>query len=215
MSKPNPNYRKLTPEERFWSKVCFGDGEGCWTWTASKNSGGYGQFRMNGTNNLAHRVAYVWQFGEIPEGLPLDHLCRNRPCVNPWHAEPVTTMVNFHRSHHPHANAVRPTRLCHKGHLMTEGNLRIASPGRERCLTCYQEYMRVYLKAYRPGWDRRRGRLTWEEWRQRQEERRWKPCPVCGASFRSNGSSARTCGRLCGSKLAWAARRRREAGVLA
>jgi len=69
-------------EERFWAKV---DKSGaCWQWTGASHMS-YGIFRFNGSSRLAHRVAYAWENGDIPEGAQLDHMCHNRSCVNPEH----------------------------------------------------------------------------------------------------------------------------------
>lgn len=88
--------------ERFWSKVRVAD-SGCWEWTGSRNcadSRGYGQFRPAGSGRLvlAHRWAYEKCIGLIPSGLELDHVCRNRICVNPLHLEAVTRRTNLLRS---------------------------------------------------------------------------------------------------------------------
>lgn len=83
--------RKST-EERFWSKV---DKSGeCWIWTASCNQYGYGQFRHGGKVVLAHRLAFEWANGGIPEGLQADHRCHQRNCVRPDHMRLVTHAEN-------------------------------------------------------------------------------------------------------------------------
>lgn len=66
---------------------------GCWETTYSKNADGY--TRMGG--GLGHRVAYAHFVGPIPAGADLDHLCRNRACVNPTHVEPVAHLENVRR----------------------------------------------------------------------------------------------------------------------
>lgn len=90
----------MTREERFWAKV---DRSGdCWRWTGALARGGYG-FAVVGSRDdpqryrNAHRFAYELSVGPIPEGLELDHLCRNRRCVNPAHLEPVTHSENMRR----------------------------------------------------------------------------------------------------------------------
>jgi hypothetical protein len=86
-----------TKAERFWSKVQ--KGEGCWEWKAGKNTHGYGRIQMGTLREqnvqLAHRVAYEYVKGPIPEGKALDHICRNPGCVRPEHLRPVTAKENL------------------------------------------------------------------------------------------------------------------------
>lgn len=70
----------------------------CWNWTASTNSRGYGTWAVQQNTKLAHRVAYTALVGEIPDGLTIDHLCRNKLCVNPAHLEAVTLEENLRRA---------------------------------------------------------------------------------------------------------------------
>ncbi len=86
--------------DHFWSKVVIPTDviTGCWLFTEYKNPGGYGRVRLRGRKTLAHRAAYELVRGPIPEGLTLDHLCRNRICVNPAHLEPVTGSENTRRA---------------------------------------------------------------------------------------------------------------------
>jgi hypothetical protein len=69
----------------------------CWEWTGTITAQGYGQLRANGRLQKAHRFVYEWLVGPIPDGLTLDHLCRNRRCVNPEHMEPVSLQTNLAR----------------------------------------------------------------------------------------------------------------------
>lgn len=78
---------------RFFSHVMKNDKSDCWLWTASL-SGGYGVFTVHGSWGSAHRWSYEYHKGSIPPGLHIDHLCRNRRCVNPNHLEAVTQREN-------------------------------------------------------------------------------------------------------------------------
>lgn len=101
--------RPLTdPAARFWAKVDRTTGDACWPWTARLDRDGYGTLKMpTGRSIRAHRFAYELLVGPIPEGLVIDHLCRNRRCVNPAHLEPVTAEENWRRGDAPSAISAR------------------------------------------------------------------------------------------------------------
>lgn len=109
-------------EHRFWAKVDVGHPLGCWEWRGQKTLTGYGSFPLErGRGIMAHRFAYQQLVGEIPEGLELDHLCRNRGCVNPDHLEPVTHLENMRRS--PRGSYEGPCAVegCTRGGPYTRG----------------------------------------------------------------------------------------------
>ena len=87
-------YAGKSADQRFWEKVHKTDL--CWIWTGAK-SVGYGHFGTQQVLWTAHRYAWTRLVGPIPEGFDIDHLCRNRACVNPDHLEPVTRAVNLRR----------------------------------------------------------------------------------------------------------------------
>jgi len=82
---------------RFQKKIELDIISGCWLWKAHINHYGYGQFWLDGDHRKSHRVSYEHWNGKIPDGLDLDHLCRNRACCNPQHLEPVTRKENICR----------------------------------------------------------------------------------------------------------------------
>jgi hypothetical protein len=134
--------RRLEPkdESRLWSKMDKEAPGGCWQWLGCLKNGGYGAFSLHYKTYGAHRFVYEFLVGPIPDGLQLDHLCRNRGCVNPAHLEPVTQQDNMLRGAAPAAQLAKQTH-CKRGHPWTEENTQLyTSPKRNlpyrRCRIC-------------------------------------------------------------------------------
>lgn len=139
--------RGLTVEQRFWQYVDKGGpvhstlGQ-CWQWTGPKTEdegyGSYGLLNVGRKSIRAHRYAYGLFIESVPEGLTVDHLCRNRLCVNPEHLEPVTNKVNILRGESPAAKQARQE-VCKNGHPLIGDNVTVYEykGGTKRvCRTC-------------------------------------------------------------------------------
>ena len=128
----------LTTYERFTKKYKVTD-TGCWEWTAGLfKKDGYGQFYNPGGSHLAHRYSYEYHVGPVPEGMQLDHLCRNRKCVNPDHLEPVTCRENLHRGDTVNSANSAKTH-CLRGHPLSAENTYVYKRGSgitRKCKTC-------------------------------------------------------------------------------
>lgn len=129
---------KIVPAiERLFPMVTA-DGD-CWRFTGALNSGGYGVIGRGGRgagNALVHRLTYEFFIGDIPEGLDIDHLCRNRWCCNPWHLDPVTRIVNVARGLRATGYGPRERTHCAQGHDFTPDNTWTRPNGARRCKAC-------------------------------------------------------------------------------
>ena len=133
----------ITAEERFNASWAASD-SGCWEWTKLLDRYGYGHFFADKKHWKAHRWAYTQYQSPIPESLTIDHLCRNRACVNPKHMELVSNKTNVLRGIGWTAINARKTH-CNNGHEFNEANTYIAKkPQRYRiCRACLNKRARL------------------------------------------------------------------------
>lgn len=117
----------------------------CWKWKGFIEKNGYGKLSVKGKRQWAHIYFYNIFVGDVPDGLELDHVCRNHGCVNPAHLEPVTHKENMRRS--PVAVWVvrRAKTHCPHGHPYSGDNL-ITWGGFRYCRTCQNKYKNAYKK---------------------------------------------------------------------
>lgn len=112
---------------------------GCWMWMGVITPSGYAQTTVwDGTRNMgltAHRVVYVEAKGDVPTGFHIDHLCRNRWCVNPDHLEAVSPDQNWLRGNGTPSHNARKTH-CNAGHPLSGQNLKFELSGGRRCIAC-------------------------------------------------------------------------------
>lgn len=131
--------------ERFWSKVDRSSGpSACWPWLSSIDHNGYGKYRVKRDGRYFHftasRLAYLLTVGPIEDGLVIDHLCRNRPCCNPGHMEPVTNGENVRRGEtgvNLRRRLVDGVPMCSNGHAVIGENAR-PRPSNPKWLQCRQ-----------------------------------------------------------------------------
>lgn len=123
---------------RFWAKV-NPLSNGCWLWTGCRNAEGYARFYLRPNCQIigAHRFSYEIHKGKIPKGLTIDHLCRNRGCVNPAHMELVSQKENTLRGNGVTALNARKTH-CKHGHLFSADNIYSLPYGRH-CKQCTKQ----------------------------------------------------------------------------
>lgn len=138
------NYKRVTPQEKIDENVIRIPESTCWYWNAGVSAAGYGTMhvgfgRTGSKKKYAHRISYELAKGPIPDGLHVDHLCRQRLCVNPDHLEAVTFSENVRRGLSGVLHV--PQKYCLRGHLRT--------PGVRKCLECWKT-------VHMPNRDRKR-----------------------------------------------------------
>ncbi len=130
-------WAKVKFEDRLLANIdtegpMFETGSRCWLWLGTANKRGYGAISRDGQRIMAHHGTYELYVGPIPEGLELDHLCRNPRCVNPLHLEPVTHAENVARG-----TKAQQTH-CKRGHEFTPANTYICKRGLRVCRACHR-----------------------------------------------------------------------------
>ena len=123
---------------KFWKHVLLPsiNPKICWEWQGQRHDKGYGVFDINGKSYLAHRISLAIHGRKLIKGLTVDHLCRNRLCVNPHHLEQVTNKENILRGIGTSATHARKTE-CKYGHLLSGDNLYFDGKKRH-CKICWR-----------------------------------------------------------------------------
>jgi len=134
--------------DRFLAKTEPCPTTGCWLWTAGLMLRGYARFSWDGRTGLAHRYAYEHYVAPIPADMEIDHICRNRFCVNPDHLDVVTARENTRRGRSPASVNAAKTH-CKNGHEFTPENTYIVNDSRKArparvCRTCRLATMKQY-----------------------------------------------------------------------
>lgn len=124
------NLKQFSNFHRF---IIVDDNE-CFNWVGCLSKNGYGRFNLNGKMVRTHRLSYKLYRGEIPQGLEIDHLCRNRKCCNPEHLEAVTRKENVLRGETGKHNRIKTH--CKNGHEFNGKNTYIKLTGGRGCREC-------------------------------------------------------------------------------
>lgn len=139
-------HRKAPASELFEARIERTDS--CWNWVGTIALNGYGTIKIGGRKGsrvYAHRLAYSMFVGPIPDGMDLDHLCRNRRCANPSHLEPVTRQTNVLRGVGPSLlgklNGAKTQ--CKSGHAFDDANTRYRPSGGRTCRECERNRRRA------------------------------------------------------------------------
>ena len=138
----------LSNNQNFWDKVDIGpNATWCWLWRGYIARDGYGSAARGARKNVrAHRAIYEEMVGAIPKGLQLDHKCRNRSCVNPFHLEPVSCRENVLRGEGVAAINARKMH-CKRGHEFVGANTYIAPNGQRVCKECKRLWNKTYVRS--------------------------------------------------------------------
>lgn len=117
---------------------------GCLEWQGCLSASGYGRIGIEKKTFRVHRVAWEMVRGPIPEGMVIDHLCRNKKCCDPEHLEVVTQKENVRRGNSGKRNAEKTH--CIHGHPFDEVNTYVSKTGSRQCLACTKARNREYAR---------------------------------------------------------------------
>jgi len=123
---------------------------GCWEWTACKHKDGYGKFRLPDCVVIAHRFIYEYFHDGIDPNQTIDHLCRNRTCVNPKHLQQISRGENVLLGNTIASWNSRKTH-CPQGHEYSGNNLYLYTNGNRRCRVCnrlhYEKHTQILVHS--------------------------------------------------------------------
>lgn len=132
--------KRRNRSNRFHGRVAVA-ANGCWEWTHGCDGRGYGRLKVNGKMVYAHRLAYENTQGSVPDGLEIDHLCRNHVCVRPSHLEAVDHRTNVLKGNGLAAYWAARTH-CQRGHKYDVENTYVTKAGARACRACHKEATR-------------------------------------------------------------------------
>ena len=141
----------------FWSQVQIETANGCWVWRGYTKGNGYGYFGKR--HWRVHRLAYLLLVGPIQEGLTIDHLCKNRLCVNTEHMEVVSFGVNTLRGNGWSGTNARKA-VCHLGHPFRTRTSRRTGRLYRLCPVCHLEGNRLWRLKKKEAALANTGRVT-------------------------------------------------------
>ena len=138
----------MTLAERLDAHTYYDPNTGCWLWVGYRDKKGYGRihFGKHSESHLVHRVGYELERGPIPDGMELDHLCRQPACWSPYHLEPVTHRVNCQRGVCGAVNAARQLAMtvCKRGHPLVEVRYNKNGTAQRWCHVCHNLTRRAW-----------------------------------------------------------------------
>jgi protein-arginine kinase activator protein McsA len=214
----SPHYGQLVAfaQSQFCSHECANEGKkrtiddlylkirvdprrGCHLWTGQHNRGGYGVTRFNGEKWLVHKLIWEHFNGPVPEGLQLDHLCRNTTCCNREHLRVTTPRENTLASDNICARNARRMNCPKCGGQYSE----LVPGGRRYCKECMRKYTAAYAREKRQNDPAFAERAAAAERRYREKlkdnpesirvRNRNVSCPKCGGPYSTFPNGMRYC----------------------